>query len=87
MRFRFQQTVRSLMQEYLQFFAVMFFFMLFILGAGSAVSSLNMVVKVVLDHFPSAKSWKVALATSCVFFLVGLVYVTPVSNEIQLVTI
>ncbi|KAL0278659.1 UNVERIFIED_CONTAM: hypothetical protein PYX00_000414 [Menopon gallinae] len=60
-----------------QFFAVMFFFMLFVLGAGSAVSSLNLVVKMVLDLFPNVKSWKVALVTSCIFFLIGLVYVTP----------
>lgn len=61
-----------------QLFAVLFFLMLFTLGVGSAVSLTGCVITIVCDAFPTWKRWIVTLTISCVGFLLGLVYITPV---------
>lgn len=63
---------------FLQAFAVLFFFMLFTLGIGSVVALQNVVVTVLCDQFPSLKYGRVALITSILGFLSGLMYLTPV---------
>ncbi|KAJ8939840.1 hypothetical protein NQ314_010969 [Rhamnusium bicolor] len=58
-------------------FALLFFFMLFILGVGSLVALKGCAFTVVMDSFPHLKIWHVSLATAVGGFLVGLVYITP----------
>ncbi|XP_059223695.1 sodium-dependent nutrient amino acid transporter 1 isoform X2 [Stomoxys calcitrans] len=60
-----------------QFFAVLFFFMLFVLGVGSIVALQSTIVTIICDQFKSTKYWVVALICSIGGFLLGLVYVTP----------
>ncbi|XP_031628886.1 sodium-dependent nutrient amino acid transporter 1-like [Contarinia nasturtii] len=60
-----------------QVFAVLFFFMLFILGIGTVVGLGNGVVTVLCDQFPRLKYGYVAAITSVFGFLFGLVYITP----------
>lgn len=60
-----------------QFFAVLFFFMLFVLGVGSAVGLQGSIVTNLLDIFPRFKQWQMAGICSIIGFLVGLIYVTP----------
>lgn len=62
-----------------QLFSVLFFFMLFVLGIGSIVALQSTIVTIICDQFKGWKYWKVALTTSVCGFLMGLVYVTPVS--------
>ncbi|CAG7629273.1 unnamed protein product [Allacma fusca] len=60
-----------------QIFSLLFFFMLFTIGLGSACSLANAVVTVIADEFPSTKRW-ILVAGICVGgFLFGLIYVTP----------
>lgn len=65
-----------------QVFAVLFFFMLFILGIGSNVGMASCVMTSIRDRFTKLVHWKVALAVTCVQFLIGLVYLTPVCYNI-----
>lgn len=60
-----------------QVFAVLFFFMLFILGIGSVVALQNVVVTVLCDQFRSLKYAHVAAVTSILGFFAGLTYLTP----------
>jgi solute carrier family 6 amino acid transporter-like protein 5/7/9/14 len=59
---------------------VVFFLMLYTLGIGSAVALAAAVITVICDQFPSFKYWMVTLAICTIGFLVGLVYITPVSR-------
>ncbi|XP_067006231.2 sodium-dependent nutrient amino acid transporter 1 isoform X2 [Anabrus simplex] len=60
-----------------QLFAVLFFFMLLVLGVGSAVALTGAVSTIIMDSFPHFKQWIVSTVV-CVFgFFVGLVYVCP----------
>ncbi|XP_020712549.1 sodium-dependent nutrient amino acid transporter 1 isoform X2 [Ceratitis capitata] len=60
-----------------QMFAVLFFFMLFVLGVGSIVALHCTIVTVICDQFKSLRYWKVALLTSICGFLASIIYVTP----------
>ncbi|XP_058468054.1 sodium-dependent nutrient amino acid transporter 1-like isoform X1 [Malaya genurostris] len=60
-----------------QLFSVLFFFMMFVLGLGSAVALHSTLITVVWDAFPKFKYWQVAIVLSSIGFLTGLVYVTP----------
>lgn len=60
-----------------QLFAVLFFFMLFTLGVGSAVGLQSAINTNLKDIFPKCKSWLMAAITCSIGFLIGLVYVTP----------
>ncbi|XP_059618026.1 sodium-dependent nutrient amino acid transporter 1-like isoform X1 [Phlebotomus argentipes] len=60
-----------------QLFAVLFFFMLLVLGLGSVVALVSAVVTVLRDQFPKVVYWKMALIVSSTLFLVGLIYTTP----------
>lgn len=61
-----------------QGFALLFFFMLFILGIGSVVGGQNNLVTIFCHQFPSLKYMHVAAISALVGFLGGLIYLTPV---------
>ena len=62
-----------------QFFAVVFFFMLFLLGMGGASALSSSIINIVHDYFPKVKVWKIAIVVVVMEFFIGLIYVTPVS--------
>jgi len=62
-----------------QLFAVLFFLMLFTLGIGSATADAGAVISLFADRYPNFPRWKITTALCATSFLVGLVYVTPVS--------
>lgn len=65
-----------------QFFSALFFFMLAVLGVGSAVALQSAVNTVIWDQMPKVKYWKVAIVVSISGYLIGLVYVTPAGQWI-----
>ena len=67
-----------------QLFAVLFFFMLFVLGVGSIVALQSTIVTIICDQFKSIQYWKVAAITSVCGFFSGIIYVTPVSIHIRI---
>lgn len=69
---------KKIIQFVFQGFAVLFFFMLFVLGIGSVVALQNVVVTVLCDQFRHLKYHRVAAITSVIGFLLGLMYITPV---------
>ncbi|XP_026825947.1 sodium-dependent nutrient amino acid transporter 1-like isoform X1 [Ooceraea biroi] len=60
-----------------QFFGVVFFAMLFVLGIGSAVGLASAAICIIRDQFPQIRYWHVAAGTCFCEFLIGLIYVTP----------
>lgn len=73
----------SIFIPFTQAFAVLFFFMLFILGIGSVVALQNVVVTVLCDQFRSLKYAHVAAVTSVLGFFAGLTYLTPVNERFK----
>ena len=67
-------------------FAILFFFMLFVLGVGSLVALHGTANTVLADIFPKLKSWHISAITASSMFLIGLMYVTPVSTSLRYVT-
>lgn len=61
-------------------FAILFFFMLYVLGIGSLVALQGCVNTVFKDAFPNLEMWKISGLTSIAGFLIGLMYITPVSQ-------
>lgn len=61
-----------------QFFGVVFFVMLYVIGIGSQVGLVSGVISIVCDRFPKVSYWRVAGGVCICEFLIGLVYVTPV---------
>lgn len=60
-----------------QFFAILFFIMLFVLGIGSNIGMTHCIVTVIRDRFPKLKCWKVVIAVAIVGFSIGCLYTTP----------
>ncbi|XP_055912057.1 sodium-dependent nutrient amino acid transporter 1-like [Eupeodes corollae] len=60
-----------------QLFAVLFFFMLFVLGVGSIVALQSTIVTIICDRFTSLKFPYVAFVTCLLGFFCSIVYVTP----------
>ncbi|XP_058053690.1 sodium-dependent nutrient amino acid transporter 1-like [Anopheles bellator] len=58
-------------------FAVMFFFMFFLLGLGSNTGIVTTIVTAIRDRFPRLAHWKVVVGLSVFGFACGLVYITP----------
>lgn len=56
--------------------SIIFFFMLFVLGVGSAVGLLSNLSTNLQDMFPKFKYWQIALVCSICGFLIGLLYIT-----------
>lgn len=68
-----------------QAFAVLFFFMLFILGVGCAVGYHSSIITNVTDYlasknFKQIKNWQVSGVGCLIAFFIGLIYVTPVCD-------
>ena len=63
-----------------QLFAVLFFLMLFTLAVGSAAGLTGCVTGVLCEAFPKIPRWAITGATCASGFLLGLVYVTPVTR-------
>jgi len=66
----------------LQLFSVLFFFMMFVLGVGSAVGMTTGIIMVINEQFPKIKTWQIVVPTCLLGFLIGTVYVTPVSIKL-----
>lgn len=62
-----------------QFFSALFFFMMFVLGAGSAVALHTSITDVAIHCCSKQKKWIIILGTCIVGFLSGIIYTTPVS--------
>lgn len=62
-----------------QLFAVLFFLMMSVLGVGSGVALFSTINIIVVDSLPNVKFIFLTAMGCIVGFLVGLVYVTPVS--------
>lgn len=62
-----------------QLFAVLFFLMMTVLGVGSGVALHSTVNSILLDAFPKVPTAYMAAVTCSINFLIGLVFVTPVS--------
>ncbi|KAL6259808.1 hypothetical protein P5V15_009719 [Pogonomyrmex californicus] len=60
-----------------QLFAVLFFFMMFVLGVGSLVGMTTGIITVINEQFPNLKTWQIVVPTCLFSFLIGTVYVTP----------
>ncbi len=65
----------------LQLFGVLFFAMLIILAVGSSNGMAGSVITLISDEFPQTPRWIVAALVCSAGFLIGLVYVTPVSQS------
>lgn len=61
-----------------QFFSMLFFIMLFVLGIGSNIGMASCIMTVIRDRFPQVKCWKVVLGIAFVGVTVGCIYTTPV---------
>lgn len=53
--------------------------MLFVLGIGSLIALQGSVTTVVMDAFPNWKKSHISAGVALAGFLIGLIYVTPVS--------
>ncbi|XP_066597905.1 sodium-dependent nutrient amino acid transporter 1-like [Prorops nasuta] len=60
-----------------QFFSVLFFVMLFVLGTGSAVALTSSVFSILNDYLPNVKQWISVLLVTIAGYLFSLVYITP----------
>ncbi|XP_076240956.1 sodium-dependent nutrient amino acid transporter 1 [Calliopsis andreniformis] len=60
-----------------QLFAVLFFVMMFVLGAGSIVGMVSGVITALNEKLPNIKTWKIVLSVCLMGFAVSTVYVTP----------
>ncbi|EDS28810.1 Sodium and chloride-dependent glycine transporter [Culex quinquefasciatus] len=63
-------------------FAVLFFFMLFVLGIGSNTGIITSVVTAIRDQFPGLKNWKIVLVISALGFSTGFLFITPASSRV-----
>lgn len=62
-----------------QLWAILFFFMMIILGLGSTFAPVQMVITTIIDHWPHLRQseWKVTIGVCCVGFLCGLPLICP----------
>lgn len=62
-----------------QLWAILFFFMMIILGLGSTFAPIQMVVSTIIDHWPSLRNseWKVSIIVCTCGFLLGLPLICP----------
>lgn len=51
--------------------------MLFVLGVGSNVGMVSVVITVIKDRFNKLKHWIVVLGIAVIGYLMGLIYITP----------
>ncbi|XP_011499173.1 PREDICTED: sodium-dependent nutrient amino acid transporter 1-like isoform X2 [Ceratosolen solmsi marchali] len=60
-----------------QFFSIIFFVMMFVLGVGSEAALTSSIITVLHDQFPHCRLWPLACIVVALEFLIGLIYVTP----------
>ncbi|XP_039962147.1 sodium-dependent nutrient amino acid transporter 1-like isoform X1 [Bactrocera tryoni] len=60
-----------------QLFAVLFFFMLFVLGIGTLAALQSALVTIICDQFKLKRFWLVSLITTIIEFGISILYVTP----------
>jgi solute carrier family 6 amino acid transporter-like protein 5/7/9/14 len=60
-----------------QFFAVLFFLMLFVLGIGTNMGMCSTVMTVIKDQFPKLRDSYLAITLGIIGFSVGVIYTTP----------
>lgn len=70
-----------LKSPFFQLFAVLFFLMMATLGIGSGVALVSVINSVLLDAFPRVPTYLMSGGVCSSIFLMGLVYVTPVSKN------
>jgi solute carrier family 6 (neurotransmitter transporter, glycine) member 5/9 len=59
------------------FFAMVFFIMLFVLGIGSNIGMASCIMTVIRDRFPAISCWKIILSIAFIGVSVGMIYTTP----------
>lgn len=60
-----------------QFFSMLFFMMLFVLGIGSNVGMTSTIMTVIRDRFPKIECWKIVIGIAIVGISIGSIYTTP----------
>ncbi|XP_058173503.1 sodium-dependent nutrient amino acid transporter 1-like [Anopheles ziemanni] len=60
-----------------QFFSVLFFFMLFLLGIGTLIGIVTSVITAIHDQRPDITRWKIVIGVGVAGFAIGLIYITP----------
>uniref|UniRef100_A0A182IPK4 Transporter n=1 Tax=Anopheles atroparvus TaxID=41427 RepID=A0A182IPK4_ANOAO len=60
-----------------QFFSVLFFLMLFLLGIGTLIGIVTSVITAFHDQRPDITRWKIVVGVCLAGFAVGLIYITP----------
>ncbi|XP_070498018.1 sodium-dependent nutrient amino acid transporter 1-like [Chironomus tepperi] len=60
-----------------QFFSMLFFIMLFVLGIGSNIGMTSCVITVIKDKFPNIQYWKLVLTIAIISIIIGTIYTTP----------
>lgn len=60
-----------------QFFSLLFFFMLFILGIGCNIGMTSCIMTVIRDRFPKIECWKIVIGIALVGISIGSIYTTP----------
>jgi solute carrier family 6 (neurotransmitter transporter, glycine) member 5/9 len=60
-----------------QFFSMVFFIMLFVLGIGSCVGMTSCIMTIIRDQYPNIQCWKIALGISLAGISIGSIYTTP----------
>ncbi|XP_052899239.1 sodium-dependent nutrient amino acid transporter 1-like [Anopheles moucheti] len=60
-----------------QFFSVLFFFMLFLLGIGTLIGIVTSVITAIHDQRPDIARWKIVISVGLAGFCIGLIYITP----------
>lgn len=66
-----------------QFFSMVFFIMLFVLGIGSNIGMASCIMTVIRDRFPRIQCWKIVLCIALVGVTVGMIYTTPVGMSLM----
>lgn len=62
-----------------QLFSVLFFFMIFVLGTGSVLALSTAIFSILCDLLPKVSNWKLVLGVCTIGYLCGIVYISPVS--------
>ncbi|KAF3425479.1 hypothetical protein E2986_01163, partial [Frieseomelitta varia] len=60
-----------------QFFSVLFFLMLYVLGIGSAIALAGALITIISDQFPNLRHIYIVIGTVTFGFLAGIIYCTP----------
>lgn len=63
-----------------QFFAMMFFVMLFVFCIGSNMGMASCIMTVIRDRYPKIACWKIVLCIVIIGISVGCIYTTPVRS-------